>query len=207
MEARERGGGREAILRAALRRIGRDGLHAVTHRDVAAEAGVSLGATTYHFASKDELLTEALLLFVAEETERLEVVAAAFEEGELDAEDAVEAFAGELERTHAGGPEQTAQFELYLEATRRPAVAEAAQRCIAAYARVAVAALRAAGVPDADRVAPLAVALIDGLSLHRLSGERPEWAETELKPALRWLAGLEPAPTSLGGDPRRTATD
>jgi DNA-binding transcriptional regulator YbjK len=201
MEARARGAGREAILRAALRRIGRDGLHAVTHRDIAAEAGVSLGATTYHFATKDELLTEALLLFVTEETARLEAVAAAFEEGHLDAGEAVEAMAAELEATHAGGPEQVAQFELYLEATRRPAVAEAARRCVAAYALVAVAALRAAGVTEPERVAPLAVALLDGLALHRLAGGRTDWAETELKPALRWVAGLEPAPALPAGDP------
>ena len=47
---------REEILRAALRLIGSRGMHHVTHRDVAAEAGVPLGSTTYYFATKEELL-------------------------------------------------------------------------------------------------------------------------------------------------------
>ena len=43
---------REAIVEATLRLIDRRGADAVTHRAVAAEAGVPLASTTYHFASK-----------------------------------------------------------------------------------------------------------------------------------------------------------
>src|SRR5919106_7033057 len=63
---------REAILRATLALIGERGLDAVTHRAVAERAGVPLSATTYWFASKDELLQETLLLAAREEVERLE---------------------------------------------------------------------------------------------------------------------------------------
>jgi DNA-binding transcriptional regulator YbjK len=47
-----RGRGREALLAALVRVAGRDGLDAVTHRSVAAEAGVTHGLATYHFASR-----------------------------------------------------------------------------------------------------------------------------------------------------------
>jgi DNA-binding transcriptional regulator YbjK len=50
---------RREILEAALRVIGRDGVAGLTHRAVADEAGVSLAATTYYFASKADLLREA----------------------------------------------------------------------------------------------------------------------------------------------------
>src|SRR5690606_30300634 len=40
---------RQAILDAAMRIIVRDGVRAVRHRAVAAEAGVPLSATTYYF--------------------------------------------------------------------------------------------------------------------------------------------------------------
>ena len=63
---------REEILRATLRVIGARGPDAVTHRAVAEAAGVPLSATTYYFASKEELLAQALLLAAREETERLE---------------------------------------------------------------------------------------------------------------------------------------
>ena len=65
---------REAILRATLRVIGAHGADAVTHRAVAAEAGVPLSATTYYFGSKEQLLQQSLLLAAREETERIERV-------------------------------------------------------------------------------------------------------------------------------------
>ncbi|MFY2790643.1 TetR/AcrR family transcriptional regulator [Rhodococcus sp. KRD162] len=46
----------EALVRAATR----DGLHAVTMRSVAAEAGVSLRLVQYYFVSKEQLLVGAL---------------------------------------------------------------------------------------------------------------------------------------------------
>jgi len=49
------------ILDAALRIMARDGLRAVSHRAVAAEAGVPLAATTYYFSDLEDLITEAFL--------------------------------------------------------------------------------------------------------------------------------------------------
>jgi AcrR family transcriptional regulator len=50
---------RAAIIEATVRVIGRHGVDGVTHRAVAAEADVSLSSTTYHFASKDEIVSAA----------------------------------------------------------------------------------------------------------------------------------------------------
>ncbi len=55
-----------AILEAAIRVAGRDGLLATTLDKVAAEAGVTKGGVLYHFASKDELLTRMMEHFAAE---------------------------------------------------------------------------------------------------------------------------------------------
>jgi TetR/AcrR family transcriptional regulator, regulator of biofilm formation and stress response len=49
------------MLDAALRIIARDGLRAVSHRSVAAEADVPLAATTYYFSDLEDLITEAFL--------------------------------------------------------------------------------------------------------------------------------------------------
>jgi len=51
---------REALLDAVLRVLARDGSGAVTHRAVAAEAGVPVSAATYYFATIDELYLSAL---------------------------------------------------------------------------------------------------------------------------------------------------
>jgi len=52
---------RRALLEATLRVMRRGGLRAVSHRAVAAEAGLPLAATTYYFRSLDDLITEAFL--------------------------------------------------------------------------------------------------------------------------------------------------
>jgi DNA-binding transcriptional regulator YbjK len=179
---------RELILRAALAVIGRRGIGAVTHRSVAEEAGVPLGSLTYWFASKDDLLREALLRFVAEEAARLERVGAMLTD-DLTPEEIAERFADVL----AAGEdeEQLAQFELYVEAARNPALREAAAECFRAYERVTALALRAAGVADAEQTAAVFVSLADGLGLRRqASGEAPELTAAAVT-LFRGLVGAE----------------
>ncbi len=57
---------RQAIIDATLRLIARDGVRAVRHRAVAAEAGVPVSATTYYFSDIGELLREAFISFSGE---------------------------------------------------------------------------------------------------------------------------------------------
>ncbi len=51
---------RERIAEAAIAVALEHGLDAVTHRKVAAEAGVPLGSTTYYFSTIDDLLSVAM---------------------------------------------------------------------------------------------------------------------------------------------------
>lgn len=55
---------RQAILDAAMRLIVREGVRAVRHRAVAAEAQVPLSATTYYFKDIDDLITDTFAQFV-----------------------------------------------------------------------------------------------------------------------------------------------
>lgn len=55
---------RQDILDAAMRIVVRDGVRAVRHRAVAAEAGVPLSATTYYFKDIDDLLTDTFAQYV-----------------------------------------------------------------------------------------------------------------------------------------------
>ena len=175
---------REEILRAALRLIGSRGMHHVTHRDVAAEADVPLGSTTYYFATKEELLTEALRLFVAEEAARLHAAAERFQGVRAGPEVVADAIVAEIGTTLTRPVEQVAQFELYLEATRTPALAKEAKACFAAYDEIAVAALRAAGAKDPEALAPLFIGLIEGLMFRQLVEPRSDWLERVLRPQM-----------------------
>lgn len=55
---------RQAILDAAMRIIVRDGVRAVRHRAIAAEAGVPLSATTYYFKDINDLITDTFAQYV-----------------------------------------------------------------------------------------------------------------------------------------------
>lgn len=62
---------RDALLEAALRVVAKEGVRGVTHRKVAAEAGVSLSATSYHLSSIESLIHESFIRFVDSMLERL----------------------------------------------------------------------------------------------------------------------------------------
>jgi TetR/AcrR family transcriptional regulator, regulator of biofilm formation and stress response len=180
---------REAILRAALGLISKRGIDAVSHRAVAEEARVPLASTTYYFESLDELLEGALRLFVDEEAGRLSALAESLDGRELPAREVARLFRAELDP-------DVAQFELYVEAARRPRLREVARRSIEMYATVAAAALRASGLPE-PAIEPRAfVALFDGYGLHRVAG----WDDQGLEDALMalWAAATRAMGTRYG---------
>lgn len=51
--------GKEQIIQAAVRIIGTQGLERLTHRKIAAEAGLSLASTTYFYATKNDIIVDA----------------------------------------------------------------------------------------------------------------------------------------------------
>ena len=66
---------REAIVAATVRIVAREGVAAVSHRRVAAEAGVALSSTTWHFAAKADILEAALRWTASREVERIRAIA------------------------------------------------------------------------------------------------------------------------------------
>jgi DNA-binding transcriptional regulator YbjK len=113
---------RAAIIEATVRLIGSHGVDGVTHRAVAHEAGVSLSSTTYHFASKDEIVSEALRRVAAIEIERIARDAERLADGEADVPSIARALAAWLtEQVEGEGLLRVrAGYHLQLEAGRRP---------------------------------------------------------------------------------------
>jgi TetR/AcrR family transcriptional regulator, regulator of biofilm formation and stress response len=66
---------RDAIVAATVRIVSREGVSAVTHRRVAAEAGVALSSTTWHFAAKTDILIAALRWTAQREVARIVAIA------------------------------------------------------------------------------------------------------------------------------------
>ena len=66
---------RESIVDATVAIVAREGVAAVTHRRSPSEAGVSLSSTTWHFATKADILEAALRWTADHEVARIAAIA------------------------------------------------------------------------------------------------------------------------------------
>ena len=104
------------IANATIQVLGRTGIAGLTHRAVAAQAAVPLGSTTYHYASRHDLLAAAILKSIMDNEAEIRDWA----EG-LNRDNLVEKLATLLEVSTAPGAarERTlVEWELYLAAAR-----------------------------------------------------------------------------------------
>jgi DNA-binding transcriptional regulator YbjK len=116
-------GRRRAIVRAAVEEIAEVGVGNVTHRRIAARAGVPLGSTTYYFPTLDDLVSAALR--EATETARAHLEAWA---DELTASEDLGGTFVDLARRYLADRDQALlEYELCLAATRTPQLRPAAQ--------------------------------------------------------------------------------
>jgi TetR/AcrR family transcriptional regulator, regulator of biofilm formation and stress response len=180
---------RAAITEAALAVIARVGPDNLTHRAVAAEAGLPLAATTYWFANKEDMVRAALEHAAERDIaywERLREASAAW---------TAKALPGEL--TSVIEASCTSRREcaivdcaLWLEAVRRPDLRDVAQRWLDAYAASVQAILRNTGFAATEADADLLGSVIDGLIGHQLVAVQFDRAlvRSRLK---RLLAALE----------------
>lgn len=162
---------RDALLRAAIEVAAERGTAGVTHKAVTERAGLPLATASYFFSSIDELVAEAFQEFAAEEATRLEALAAELAEDQRRPEE-IAGLLAEASMPDPLFPWTMAQFEVYLEAARNPALRDHVADALAAYRRVAEVALAAAGVPDAGVAADAFCALVDGFALHHLARPR-----------------------------------
>jgi DNA-binding transcriptional regulator YbjK len=109
----------ERIADAALALIARRGIEGVSHRSVAAEAGVPLGSTTYHFKTLDDILIAALEKAIpANRAEIEDWVSGLGASPDLAAE--LTSLVMRNAEEHEG--RTIVEYELYLAALRRPAL-------------------------------------------------------------------------------------
>jgi DNA-binding transcriptional regulator YbjK len=178
---------RDALLRATIELLGELGAKSITHRAVAQRAGVPLASTTYYFASVHDLIQEALQLHVSERVAELQSMAAlALGATGASAHDIAERLAEVL--VSAPTPILVAQYQMYLEAGRNPALQPAVAEALSAFEGLAAGVLAALGARDPQAAAEAFVALLDGFALHRLARPRdPARESTALFAAMRSL--------------------
>jgi DNA-binding transcriptional regulator YbjK len=184
---------RAAIVDATVRLIGMGGTAAVTHRAVAQEAGVSLSSTTYHFASKTDIVDAALRHVVSTEIERIRSSAEATAETVTDVESLIDAmsdwFAEQLESdllvVRAG-------YELQLETRRSPELEALHTEWGLAVRDLATEVLARAGSPRPRQDAHILAAFIDGERLQEITHPRPDVAQRARPVLSRLLRALIP---------------
>jgi DNA-binding transcriptional regulator YbjK len=158
---------RRAILDATLRVVAAGGIDAVTHRRVAAEAGVALGSTTYYFRSRDEMLLEAFRQYIVNINAIITSLAEEFPQGGLASFlDLLMAF---TQRQFQNSALLLAEYELNLFAARNPELAKeysAWQRTLISLVAERLEELGAERPIDAGRTF---VAAVRGFELERLA--------------------------------------
>jgi DNA-binding transcriptional regulator YbjK len=182
--------GRERpVLEAALRIIGRSGIDAVTHRAVAAEAGVSVGAVTHHFGTRDGLVVAALQYAVLREVGRLRALAVDLQCKVFNAEQWVDSLVDWYANDLATDAEtHIACYEAFLAAARsarhRPLVAE----WFETWRQSAELALQAAGSSAPRSDSEIFVSALIGILLQQLAVPRRRF-KPETKAILKKLVG------------------
>ncbi|WP_022890818.1 TetR/AcrR family transcriptional regulator [Agromyces italicus] len=163
--------GRRSLLEATITVVASSGLRALTYRAVAAEAGVSHGLVRHHFGSRDQLIAEALEFAVAESLRETSFAPD-------DHPDANSFAAGIESLAERSTDMQAFQYELLLEARRRPELREHVERYYESYRRATAARLEELGVHDEAFVEVVWFAL-DGLVFKQLvlGVDRAESAE------------------------------
>ena len=170
---------REELLTAAIALFSEGGSRAVTHRAVAARAGLPSATTTYYFESIEELIREALGAHVSQWVRDLDALASS---------DSRRSFAFDVDKTssfistiftHRGAETAAVELSIFLAAAREPALRDLAATLVESLDALVTSLLVRAGVADAGRVAASIAALIGGTALRRQAGRSSENQEAQ----------------------------
>ncbi|HKS01839.1 MAG TPA: TetR family transcriptional regulator, partial [Arthrobacter sp.] len=149
------GDGRDALLAAVVDVVAEKGLRGVTYRSVAGRAGVNHTLITHHFGSIEGLLAATLEWAVQRSID---------ETGLARVADFDEQFADALLESVSSEPElQLFQFEMLLEARRKPELRALLDRLYDNYISTVEAALRARSLDTDEELSRAVFAALDGL--------------------------------------------
>ena len=183
---------RDAIVAATVRIVAREGVAAVTHRRVAAEAGVALSSTTWHFATKAEILEAGLRWAARREVESIAAIAVRL--GDMDFDPATWADAlGDwlIDQVTTERDLAVALYRLQVELLGTPGALEVHREWGEGLRAVGERVLEHSPTSTPALDIRLVVAALDGLRMSALSsGEQDvEWLRLAIRRQLRALLG------------------
>lgn len=163
---------RRHIVEALVRIAGSQGLGAVSLREVALEAGVSMGAVQHYFASKDEMLLYALRHWLSLEPHPASRVRQRLASPPAEPKAILRTLAAEyLPHDEHSRADATVAFAFASRATVETALAQVLRPAFAAFVETLRTVLENSKTPlDAYAEAQRLAALLDGLRLPVLTG-------------------------------------
>lgn len=177
---------RDALLAAAIELFAEGGSRAITHRAVAARAGLAPATTTYYFESIGDLIRTALSSHIASWTSDLDAFTEIDFEIDISLDDAAQLIGAVFVQR---GPEVAAlELSIFLAAAREPSLQDVAARALESLQTFAATMLGRVGVVDAPQLAASIMALIVGAAVRRQSTLHSEVEEARiLTTAIRQL--------------------
>ena len=168
---------RRELMEAVLRIVARDGVSSVTHRAVAAEADASLRATTYYFATKEDMIREAFRFFCEQSIEQIETTSRHYVDRNAEPADAVALiFETVVEESNNPNTSWAAEFELVLAIAREPAFAPEYRAFQERLDEGLQTIMRRIGSRRPTRDARIVLAFLRGFELEQLSRpDRKSW--------------------------------
>lgn len=152
--------GRDALIKATVQVVAEHGMRGLTYRTVAKVAGVTHGLVAHHFGSREALITAAF-----REKARTREASTELNPGT----GRVEHIGSNLSAIVESAPyEQRYQYEMILEAMRKPELLEDVQKTYQTFREAIRDELRLAGADDLDALAQVVYAALDGLVIQQL---------------------------------------
>ena len=183
---------RDAIVAATVRIVAREGVAALTHRGVAAEADVALSSTTWHFATKADILEAALRWSARYEVDRIGAIADRLGDTEFDPAAWAEELADWLiEQLTVEREIAVALYRLQVELLGSDGALEVHREWGEGLLAVGERVLERSPTPTPQLDVRLIVAALDGLRMNVLnSGEQDiEWLRLAVRRQLQALLG------------------
>lgn len=183
---------REAIIAATVRIVAREGISAVTHRRVASEAGVALSSTTWHYATKTDILVAALRWTAHREVTRIMAIADRLGGDRFDPAAWAEELADWLLEQVSGERDvAVALYRLQIELLGRPEAREVHEEWGRSLRALGERVLETSATITPDLDTRLVVSALDGLRLSVLSSGDPDtsWLRPAVQRQLRALLG------------------
>jgi DNA-binding transcriptional regulator YbjK len=183
---------REAMVDATVRIVAREGVAAVTHRRVAAEAGVALSSTTWHFSTKGEILEAALRWAARREVEGIAAIAVRLGDADFDPTAWADALGDWLvEQVTTERDLAVALYRLQIESLGTPGALDVHREWGEGLRAVGERVLAHSPTSTPGLDVRLVVAALDGLRMGVLSSgeEDVEWIRLAIRRQLRALLG------------------